>query len=279
MEVTWVFNDGSISNPENMPCFGATGRVDWKGCNEELQKELDELAGNLGISRSNGDPSIQRAWTDKRGVKAIRITGETFKNLFHKRNRKIWEYIVHRSIWSPLFEQTAEQICQQEYVDFLVNTSVPSEIQTSLHIWCRDRMNNTSTGDTFDMLSPHIGEHLAFITALSFDRLCLASASPTYGGEGLCQYLDLTFWKNPRIQDLPVIPYNMAQVHGYVMNVTTVWKREGTKNRVLLDTLNTFLNKRSDNHTVKGLFGDFVINGLDKPIVYIKEFFNSKGLL
>lgn len=279
MEVTWVFNNKDVSQPEGMPCFGATGRVDWKGCNRKLYKELRELSVSLDIDHPKNEVSVQKAWTDKRGVKAIRLTGSTFKLLFHKRNHGMWDYIVHRSIFAPLFEQTAGEICKQEYVDLLVNTDIPSEIQTSIHIWMRDRMNNSSTGCTFDMLVPVVGEDLAFITALCFDRLYMGSNSPSYGGEGLSSNLDLSFWAAPDVSKLPVIPYNMAQVHGYVMNVTNVWRRCDEEGLVTVDGLRNFLDRRSGTHRINGLFGSFTVAGLDKPAQYVKEFFQQKGLI
>lgn len=280
MEVTWVFKDGAVSPPQQMPCFGATGRVDWKGCNKKLYKDICARSESLNIATPKDQESEQRYWTDKRGVKAIRLTGITFKMLFHKRNHGMWDYIVHRSIWAPLFDKTAQEICKQEYVDLLVDTDIPSEIQTSLHIWMRDHMNNSSTGCTFDMLAPHVGEHLAFILSLCFNRLYMGASRGTHGGEGLSQDLDLRFWVQPDVSNLAVIPYNMSQVHGYVMNITQVWKCHNIPDQpVTLLALLHHLERKSGQHKVKGLFGSFVIDGLDKPVEYVKEFLIKKGLI
>lgn len=279
MEVTWVFKDGSVSSPKSMPCFGMTGRVDWKGCNTKLFKDIQSKSAEFNNAYPKNCESEQAYWRSKKGVKAIRLTGTTFRGLFHKRNHGMWDYIVHRSMWSPLFEQTAKQICKQEYVDLLVGTSVPSEVQTSLHIWMRDHMNNSATGCTFDMLVPHIGEHLAFITALCFNRLYMGQASPTYGGEGLSSNLDLKFWVDPDFNKLRVMPWNMEQVHGYVMNVTAAWRNDESSDRVTVDALRQSLERKSGEHKVKGLFGTFTINGLDKPVEYVIEFFKKRGVL
>lgn len=275
MQVTWVQENGDTT-PEDMPCFGNTGRVDWKGCNRKLRSDIYERSEELDISVPAKQDSVQEMWTEKSPVTHIRLKQDDyFRHLFHVSFFPLLEYIVHRSIWAPLFDQSAEEIQKQNYINFRVDV-LPSEIQTTLHIWCRDVFGRSGITDTFVSLREGLGnEHLAFILAVYFPQLGIGSTSSTMGNEGLSSHGKLDFWINPDISKLKVIPYTMREVHGYVMNVTKVWKTHG---KINAGAFSDYIRRYDKPYVVKGLFGNVTMTGVQNPVQLIKEFFQSKGI-
>jgi hypothetical protein len=280
MEVTWVFKDGSVSDTESMPCFGNTGRIDWKGCNPDKYDELYTLSNKMNISGPNQRGSEQDSWNE--GVHAIRlVSDDTFSHLFHVRLRSLMDYIVHRSIWSPLFEKSVEEIQSDNYVDLLVNTNVPSEVQTSLHIWMRDVLNCSDIGETFDQLVKRLGnEHLAFAVALLMPKLSSGQSYHTIGNEGLTQSFNLAFWHSPSLDKLSTIPMNMGEVHGYAMNISRVWKTAlpsmpTYRAMLLADNMRVL----STNYQVMGIFGNVTLNGIKDPMDAVYNELLKAGLV
>lgn len=275
MQFHLLFKDGG-TDTHDAPCFGLTGRVDWKGCNPDLREEIDSWSESRGLNMSNEDaegPALEE-WlnTGDEAVVAIQLRNDDdFRNLFHKRMTPVWEYLVSESPFAPLFNQTAEQIIEQNYVNFLVNTSVPSEVQTSLHIWCRDIICKSGYSDTFSLLRPHMTGHLAFAVALLFPSLNRGSSYCSIGNEGISSNFSLAFWKNPDLSLLDHARWNMSEVMGYVMNINRVWTTPQLKDKLPASIVRDRLHNQSGQETVTGIFGPFEFHGLTNPVKSVLE--------
>ncbi len=275
MLVHFVLANGKIES-EEMPCFGNTGRVDWKGCNPDLYTKIRVLSDELEIARPANHESSQRRWSGKVPVRYIQLqSDDTFRHLFHARYAGVMDYIVHRSIWAPLFDQSAMDIQAQNYINFRVDI-LPSEIQTTLQIWMRDVFSRPNFPDTFEYFKQAFNEHLSFILAVCFPSMAVGSMSDhRIGCEGIRSDLSLAFWLDPDRSKLKVIPYTMTEVHGYVMNITKVWKVDC---KVRAIELYDAFNSKSRPYTVKGLFGDLTLTGVQDPVSVVKSLFEKKGI-
>lgn len=275
MLVHFVLADGKIES-EEMPCFGNTGRVDWKGCNPKLYTKIRDLSDQLEIARPANQSSSQHRWSGKVPVRYIQLqSDDTFRHLFHARYAGVMDYIVHRSIWAPLFDQSAVDIQAQNYINFRVDV-LPSEIQTTLQIWMRDVFSRPNFPDTFEYFKQAFNEHLSFILAVCFPSMAVGSMSDhRMGCEGISAELSIDFWLAPDISKLKTIPYTMLEVHGYVMNITKVWKVDS---KVIVNDLYHSFNIASRSYTVKGLFGNLQLTGVKDPIAVVKSVFEKKGI-
>lgn len=260
---------------QEMPCFGNTGRVDWKGVNMKLYDDICKRSGQLGICVPTKKDSAQDLWRGENKVTHIRLkSDDLFRHLFHVSFFPVLEYIVHRSIWAPLFDKTAKEIMDQNYIDMRVDV-LPSEIQTSLHVFMRDVFRVSTFSQSFQLLREQMPEHLAFGVSLGLPTLGLGDANNTMlGRECFYGQFSIDFWVAPDIQKLKVIPYTMREVHGYVMNLTRVWgSYEG---KVTLSSLREYLQSKSKHYTVKGLFGDIPMRGVQDPAKVVLQFLENK---
>lgn len=244
--------DEVTEDHKDLPCFGATGRVDWNGMNPKLELEYRNFCRRTGCDHPKGGKSQSFIPWDKGNVLSIRLRSDDFRQLFHVSNRKFLDYLVHRSPWAPLFTDTAEQIFHQNYIDMRVDV-LPSEVQTWLHIIIRDSVCSPTFGLTFDTLvSGGIPEHLAFGISVIMPRLGLQQVETNFGHEGITTRFNLAWFnqENPSFDQLPVFPYTMAEVHGYVMNINNMFTCGTHTSRIIEDAVRSV----SSTQIVTGLF-------------------------
>lgn len=276
MWVKFIFDDDSV-HQESMGCFGNTGRVDWNGCNPKFRDAINKRSSELGITPVSYDNKVSRVKHWVKGVKYIQLD-QGFEYLFHVRFREVLDYIVHRSIWAPLFDQSAEEIFKQNYIRTKTDV-LPSEVQTVLHVWFRDSMSDLVFPQTFIELRKTLdNEHLAFFIALVFPNLATGQVESRIGKEGIGSSFNLCLIVEPSIDNLQLVPLTMREVHGYVMNLTQMWRTVNDA-QVTVSSLQQRLSDNVRNYTVKGLFGPLTLWGLENPTQVVFNFCKSKGLI
>lgn len=232
------------------PCFGATGRVDWKGCNPKLHEAIYRFSTEQCIDRpQSGSSQANIPWA-KKDIQTIRLKSDSFPRFFHISNRKFLDYLVHRSPWAPLFIDSAEKIFHQNYVDFRVDV-LPSEAQTWLHIQIRDGITVSTFGLTFDTLvAGGISEDFAFGLSLLLPYLGINNTEDRFGAEGISSSFNLKWFLNPDFNTLPLFPHTMKEVHGYIMNIRNMFECSTDTN----DLIEDLIEQHSEVTKVSGLF-------------------------
>lgn len=282
MKFKFIFEDNTEKEIV-ASCFGASGRVDWNGCNLKHRQFIVDRSNEFRIYTPSSDYKASRVkdWSGTVKVTHIAITAEdVFRNIFHASMKHVLDYIVHRSIWAPLFDKTADEIFKANEMRMRVDV-LPSEIQTSLHIWLRDSLSIRQFGETFSQLSKALGnEDLAFAVSLAFPWLSTGNQRSRIGCEGISNDFNFLNLMERDCNELSVIPLTMQEVHGYVMNVTRVWYQPFKDGRrVTARDLLQLLNNKATGYTVKGIFGDVRLEGIQDPALVVKQFFKNKGVL
>lgn len=231
-------------------CFGATGRVDWKGCNPNLLDDIRAFSDEHGLdSPSSSSSQADIPWA-KKDIQTIRLKSDSFSRFFHISNRKFLDYLVHRSPWAPLFIDSAEKIFHQNYVDLRVDV-LPSEAQTWLHIQIRDGITRSTFGLTFDTLvDGGISEDFAFGLSLLLPYLGINNTNHRFGNEGIPRDFNLKWFLNPDFNTLPLFPHTMKEVHGYIMNINSMFYCSTDTDGIIED----LINQHAEVTSVSGLF-------------------------
>lgn len=247
---TYLKNGTLKEGSGHYPCFGATGRVDWNGCNPKLLRDIQEFSGEHGlIGPSSSSSRSDIPWV-REDIQTIRLKSDSFPRFFHISNRKFLDYLVHRSPWAPLFIDSAEKIYHQNYVDLRVDV-LPSEAQTWLHIQIRDGITRSTFGLTFDTLvAGGISEDFAFGLSLLLPYLGINNTDNRFGNEGICAEFNLKWFLNPDFDTLPLFPHTMKEVHGYIMNITHMFSSSTDTEDIIED----LIEKHSEVTKVSGLF-------------------------